>query len=70
MFGHMEQKATCLWLRGLPKLKQTNSVKQQMLDLPKNKRERLHYLSPGPTRWRERSRTYPGIADAMAIQWG
>lgn len=38
--------------------------------LPKNQRERLHYLSPGPDRWKERSRTYQGIADAMAIQWG
>lgn len=38
--------------------------------LPKNQRERLHYLSPGPDRWKERSRTYQGIADAMAMQWG
>lgn len=38
--------------------------------LPKNQRERLHYLPPGPDRWKERSRTYQGIAEAMAMQWG
>jgi len=69
MFGHLEQKTTCLWLNGLPKLRETGNVKEQMLSLPKNKRERLHYLPPGPDRWRERSRTYQGIADAMAQQW-
>ena len=70
MFGHPEQKTTCLWLKGLPKLIPTNDVKEQMLALPKNKRERLHYLSPGKDRWRERSRTFEGIAEAMAKQWG
>lgn len=70
MFGHMEQKATCLWLDGLNPLVPTNNVKEQMLLLPKNQRERLHYLSPGPNRWKERSRTFQGIADAMATQWG
>ena len=70
MFGHMEQKATCLWLTGLPKLTQTNNVKEEMLLLPKNVRERLHYLPPGPDRWKERSRTYQGIADAFAEQFG
>lgn len=70
MFGHPEQKATCLWLDGLNPLIPTNNVKEKMLLLPKNQRERLHYLSPGPDRWKERSRTFQGIADAMATQWG
>jgi hypothetical protein len=70
MFGHMEQKATCLWLKGLPKLEETNNVFEEMMKLPKNKRERLHYLPPGPERERERSKTFPGIAKAMAQQWG
>ena len=69
MFGHMEQKATCLWLQGLPLLEPTNNVKSEMMLLPKRERERLHYLPPSPTRWKERSRTYLGIADAMASQW-
>ena len=69
MFGHMEQKATCLWLLGLPLLDPTNNVKSEMMLLPKRERERLHYLPPSPTRWKERSRTYLGIADAMASQW-
>ena len=70
MFGHMEQKATCLWLKGLPKLVATNDVKKEMMQLPKNKRERLHYLPPSPDRWKLRSTTYSGIAEAMADQWG
>ena len=70
MFGHMEQKATCLWLKGLPNLVPTNNVREQMLLLPKNQRERLHYLPPSPDRWKLRSTTYQGIADAMADQWG
>ena len=69
MFGHLEQKATCLWLQGLPLLEPTNNVKEEMMLLPKRERERLHYLPPSPTRWKERSRTYLGIADAMASQW-
>ena len=69
MFGHTEQKATCLWLQGLPLLEPTNNVKAEMMLLPKRERERLHYLPPSPTRWKERSRTYQGIADAMASQW-
>lgn len=69
MFGHTEQKATCLWLKGLPPLKPTHVVKDEMMLLPKSQRQRLHYLSPGPDRWKERSRTYQGIADAMAQQW-
>jgi len=70
MFGHMEQKATCLWLEGLPLLQPTNNVKAQMLELPKRERERLHYLPPSKDRWKLRSATYKGIAEAMAAQWG
>jgi hypothetical protein len=70
MFGHMEQKATCLWLKGLPLLTPTDNVKEPMLKLPKNIRERLHYLPPSPDRWKIRSTTYQGIAEAMAKQWG
>lgn len=70
MFGHKEQKATCLWLVGLPPLMPTNNVKDEMMELPKRERERLHYLSPSPDRWKLRSTTYQGIADAMAAQWG
>ena len=66
---HMEQKATCLWLKGLPNLTPTNVVKDEMMLLPKNERERLHYLPPSPDRWKLRSTTYQGIADAMAAQW-
>tara|TARA_R110000764_G_scaffold155174_1_gene243002 strand:+ start:126 stop:725 length:600 start_codon:yes stop_codon:yes gene_type:complete len=70
MFGHTEQKAACLWLKGLPMLKEINNVKDEMLLLPKNERERLHYLPPSPDRWKIRSTTFQGIADAMASQWG
>ena len=70
MFGHPEQKATCLWLKGLPYLKGTRNVAAKMLRLPKSKQQRLHYLSPGKDRWKERSRTFQGIAEAMASQWG
>lgn len=70
MFGHPETKATCLWLKGLAPLKETNNVKEEMLKLPKNKQQRLHYLPPGPDRWKIRSTTFQGIADAMANQWG
>jgi hypothetical protein len=70
MFGHLEQKATCLWLKGLPSLKATNDVKEEMMKLPKNQRQRLHYLPPSADRWKIRSQTFQGIADAMAAQWG
>ena len=69
MFGHMEQKATCLWLTNLPLLQPTNNVKEAMMKLPKNERERLHYLPPSKDRWKIRSKTYDGIAAAMAEQW-
>jgi len=70
MFGHMETKATCLWLRNLPLLVETNNVKDAMKLLPDKDRQRLFYLSPGPEREKLRSETYRGIAQAMAEQWG
>lgn len=69
-FGHKEQKATCLWLKGLPLLEKTMDVKEEMILLPKNQRERLHYLPPSDDRAKLRSTTFRGIADAMAAQWG
>jgi site-specific DNA-cytosine methylase len=69
-FGHPEQKATCLWLKGLPLLKPTNNVYDLMMTLPARERERVHRMPPGPDRWKERSRTFQGIATAMAEQWG
>lgn len=68
-FGHAEQKETWLWLHGLPPLKPTKDVQAQMMKLPIKKRERLYYLSPGHGRAKERSRTFSGIAEAMAKQW-
>lgn len=68
-FGHTEQKATGLWLRGLEPLRHTENVKEQMMRLPKRERQRLHYLPPGPDRWKLRSATFQGFADAMAAQW-
>lgn len=62
MFGHGETKATCLWLKNLPKLTPTNIVD--------GREARVHRMAPGPDRWKERSRTYQGIADAMAETWG
>ena len=70
MFGHTEQKATCLWLKGLPLLIETNNVKEEMMLLPDNQRQKLHYLPPSEDRWKLRSKTYDGIAQAMADQWG
>ncbi|MFS8934747.1 DNA cytosine methyltransferase [Cupriavidus taiwanensis] len=61
-FGHGETKATCLWLKGLPKLVPTNVVA--------GRENRVHRMPPGPDRWKERSRTFAGIAQAMAHQWG
>lgn len=69
-FGHPEEKTTGLWLRGLPKLKMTRDVQAEMMKLPKSQRTRVHFASPGPERWKDRSRTLVGIADAMAEQWG
>lgn len=61
-FGHGETKATCLWLKGLPQLRPTQIVE--------GREARVHRMSPSKDRWKERSRTYPGIAAAMAEQWG
>lgn len=61
-FGHGETKATCLWLKNLPPLVPTKIVD--------GREARVHKMAPGPDRWKERSRTYQGIADAMAEQWG
>lgn len=69
-FGHPEKKATCLWLHNLPCLTPTNDVRALMATLPKSQSERVHRMPPGPERWRERSRTFQGVADAMAVQWG
>jgi len=69
-FGHLEQKKTGLWLKWLPKLIPTHNGFFKMMELPKNQRERLHYLPPGPERAKLRSKTFPGIAAAMAEQWG
>jgi site-specific DNA-cytosine methylase len=61
-FGHGETKATCLWLKNLPRLRPTNIVE--------GREARVHKMAPSPDRWKERSRTYAGIAAAMAEQWG
>jgi hypothetical protein len=60
-FGHGETKATCLWLKNLPLLKPTNIVE--------GREARIHKMAPSINRWKERSRTYKGIAEAMADQW-
>ncbi len=70
MFGHPESKATCLWLKNLEPLTPTNDVKEQWKSLPKKDAQRLHMLPPSKDRWKIRSETYQGIADAMAEQWG
>jgi site-specific DNA-cytosine methylase len=62
MFGHGETKATCLWLKNLPKLVPTNVVE--------GREAKVHKMGPSPDRWKNRSRTYQGIANAMAEQWG
>lgn len=66
-FGHPEQKKTCLWLKGLPPLQETENVYDHMMTLPIGERTRIHYLGSGHER--ERSKTFPGIARAMAEQW-
>ena len=62
MFGHGETKATCFWLKNLPLLKPTKYVE--------GREPKIWLEPPGPDRWKNRSRTYQGIADAMAEQWG
>ena len=61
-FGHGETKATCLWLQSLPPLKPTKVVE--------GREPRVHHAPPSPDRWKARSRTFAGIAEAMAEQWG
>jgi hypothetical protein len=61
-FGHGETKATCLWLKDLPKLQPT--------DIVEGREARIHRMPPSKDRWKKRSETYQGIADAMAAQWG
>jgi len=68
-YGHPETKKTCLWLKGLPKLVETNNVRDEMLLLPKKQQNRIHYMSPSDKRSSERSKTYTGWAEAMATQW-
>jgi site-specific DNA-cytosine methylase len=70
MFGHPESKATCFWLKGLTRLSQTNNVKDLFDSLPKNQQQKMHYLPPSKDRAMLRSKTFPGIANAMAEQWG
>lgn len=62
MFGHGETKATCLWLKGLPLLTPS--------DIVDGRDAKVHKMPPSPDRWKNRSRTYQGVADAMAAQWG
>jgi len=71
MFGHGETKATCLWLKNLPKLVPTH-MKGDLFaeEEPMERVQRLHRLPPSAERWKERSRTFAGIAKAMAEQWG
>ena len=67
-FGHAEQKKTGFWLKGLPKLKGTKFI--DVSGLPDKERQRLHWLAPSKDRWKIRSTTFQGIADAMSQQWG
>ena len=69
-FGHLEEKSTCLWLKVLPLLEETKNVKEDFLKLPDRERNKLYWLSPSKERAKARSKTFPGIAKAMAEQWG
>ena len=66
-FGHLEQKKTCLWLKNLPKLHETNNVYEEMMKLPEKERAKCWWL--GSNHSKERSKTYFGIAKAIAEQW-
>lgn len=68
-FGHTETKSTCLWLKNLPPLNETNNVKKKMENLPDKEKHRIHYMSPSKDRSKKRSLTFEGIAQAMAAQW-
>ena len=70
MFGHLEKKATCLWLKGLPLLKETDNVKNKMDIISKKETQRIYYMPQSKNRSKMRSKTYTGIAKAMAEQWG
>lgn len=69
-FGHKEQKKTSLWLFDLPKLHETDNVYEEMMKLPERERQRIHWLPPSKDRAKLRSKTFTGIAQAMAQQWG
>jgi len=69
MFGHPEQKGTCLWLHNLPRLRPTNNVRAEMMRLDPKVRNRMHMMPDTKDRWKERSRTYTGIAAAIADQF-
>lgn len=70
-FGHPESKRTCLWLKNLPCLKPTNILPKPECGYWANQTPSgQNKLGPSPTRWKERSKTYQGLADAMAEQWG
>jgi len=68
-FGHPESKKTGLWLHNLPPLVPTNDVEHVWRTLPKKEAQRIHMLPPSEDRWKIRSETYTGIAEAMASQW-
>lgn len=68
--GHPERKGTCLWLKGLPLLRASNNVSEQMIGMHSSEKARVHWEAPGKDRQKNRSRTYLGIAEAMAEQWG
>ena len=70
MFGHTERKGVALWLKNLPRLEPTNDVQAQMLALPHREQHRIHWMGATKDRWKLRSVTYQGLADAMAVQWG
>lgn len=69
-FGHPESKKTGLWIHGLALLEAADNVKADFDLLPKNQQQRIHYLPPSADRAKIRSKTFPGIAKAMAEQWG
>ena len=68
--GHPEKKGTCLWLKGLPLLRASNNVSEQMIGMHPSEKAKVHWTPPGKDRQKNRSRTYLGIAEAMAEQWG
>lgn len=70
MFGHLEQQAMCLWLNNLHKITPTKNVYAEMMKLPEKERQPRIHISTYPDRWKDRCRTYEGIAAGMAEQWG